>query len=225
MKISVIVPTFNEEKYIGPCLEALLNQKTKADEIIVVDNNSTDNTTSIVQKYPVTLLYEKTQGITPARNTGFNSTSSDILARCDADTIVFPDWIEKIKHNFSTREIIGLTGPAYFYDLPFRTALRKIHSFFYFKMFEKMLHHGNMFGSNMAIARFAWEKVKNEVCLDDHRVHEDMDLSHHLAPYGKIYFDPTLIVSISGRRITQHPFSLIEYPYRGMTSIRTHKKI
>jgi hypothetical protein len=90
-------------------------------------------------------------------------------------------------------------------------------------MFEHMLKHGNMFGSNMAITHSAWEKVKNQVCLDDHKVHEDMDLSHHLAPYGKIYFDPDLIVSISGRRITQHPISLFEYPYRGMKTIRSHK--
>jgi glycosyltransferase involved in cell wall biosynthesis len=223
MKVAVIVPTYNEEKYIGKCIEALLNQDTAADEIIIVDNNSSDNTIGIVQKYPVTLLKEKTQGITPARNTGFNASHCDILARCDADTIVFPDWIEKIKKNFETKPIIGLTGPAYFYDLPFRPVLQRIHTFFYFKMFEHMLKHGNMFGSNMAITKDGWEKVKNQICLDDHKVHEDMDLSHHLSFYGKIIFDPKLLVSISGRRITQHPSSLFEYPYRGMKSIREHK--
>ncbi len=72
MKISVIVPVHNEEKYIGECIESLLKQSVPADEIIIINNNSTDNTVAIVKKYPVKLLNEKKQGITFARNKGLN---------------------------------------------------------------------------------------------------------------------------------------------------------
>ena len=57
--ISVVIPAYNEEKYIENCLKSLLSQEEMPDEIIVVDNNSTDQTSKIVKKYPVTLISEK----------------------------------------------------------------------------------------------------------------------------------------------------------------------
>jgi len=53
MKVSVVVPAYNEEAYIGNCLESLTNQKVKPDEIIVVNNNSTDATVKIAKRFPV----------------------------------------------------------------------------------------------------------------------------------------------------------------------------
>ncbi|HEX8932548.1 MAG TPA: glycosyltransferase family A protein, partial [Patescibacteria group bacterium] len=100
MKISVIIPAYNEEKYIGACIESLLKQNRLPDEIIVVNNNSTDQTAAIASQYPVKVINEKEQGITPARNRGLNEAQYDIIARTDADTILPPDWIEKIKKHF-----------------------------------------------------------------------------------------------------------------------------
>ena len=51
MKVSVVIPVYNEEKYIKNCLESLMKQEEKPDEIIVVDNNCTDETINIVKKY------------------------------------------------------------------------------------------------------------------------------------------------------------------------------
>src|ERR1035437_9820650 len=88
MKVSVVIPAYNEEKYIGACLDSLMDQKEKPDEIIVVNNNSTDNTAKIVKKYPVRLINEEQQGMIPARNRGFNEAKFEIIARTDADTIL-----------------------------------------------------------------------------------------------------------------------------------------
>ena len=64
MKVSVVIPVYNEKKRIKKCLDSLLSQSEKPDEIIVVDNNSTDSTVSIVRKYKgVNLVHEKKQGI------------------------------------------------------------------------------------------------------------------------------------------------------------------
>jgi len=121
MKVSVVIPVYNEEKYIERCLESLQNQQEKADEIIIVNNNSTDKTYDLAKKYPVTIIREPIQGITFARNRGFNTARGDIIARSDADTIIPSDWIKKIKANFQKNKIDALGGTCIFYDFPLQT--------------------------------------------------------------------------------------------------------
>ncbi|HSW98193.1 MAG TPA: glycosyltransferase family A protein [Candidatus Saccharimonadales bacterium] len=109
MKVSVIIPVYNEEAYIHACLESVINQKEPADEIIVVDNNSIDNTPTIAKAFPeVKIVKEAKQGMIPARNKGFNSAKYEIIAKIDADTRVSPDWIQRIKKNFQDESIIGV---------------------------------------------------------------------------------------------------------------------
>ena len=103
MKVSVVIPAFNEEKYIGKCLKSVVNQIMPADEIIVVNNNCTDKTEVIAKKFGARIVKEKVQGMTPARNRGFNSVKYEIIARTDADTVVPKDWIKIIKNNFKKR--------------------------------------------------------------------------------------------------------------------------
>src|SRR6266567_2953645 len=95
LRISVVIPVYNEEKYLGKCLDSLMRQNVKADEIIVVDNNSTDNSVAIAKKYPIRVVFEKTQGMIPARNHGFNEARYEIIARTDADTILPVNWIKR----------------------------------------------------------------------------------------------------------------------------------
>jgi glycosyltransferase involved in cell wall biosynthesis len=68
--ISVIIPAFNEEEFLGNCLLSLKKQDFKDFEIIVVDNNSTDKTGEIAKKFGVILVSEKNQGVAFARNIG-----------------------------------------------------------------------------------------------------------------------------------------------------------
>ena len=97
MKISIIIPAYNEETYIRECLKHVLDQIEPADEIIVVNNNSSDKTVEIIKEFPVTLVNETQQGMIPARNRGFNEATGDILIKTDADTQVPTDWVKKIK--------------------------------------------------------------------------------------------------------------------------------
>ncbi len=223
MTVSVVVPAYNEEKYIGECLEALTNQDEKPDEIIVVDNKCTDHTVSIAQQYPVKIIREEKQGMIFARNAGFNYAKSDIIARCDADVIVPKDWIKKINNNFLNKNIDALTGPAYFYDL-FLAKKTLLPFLLYHYILRIILGHHILAGPNLALAKTLWEKVKNEVCMDDAVVHEDIDLSLHIHRYGKIQFDPSLVVKVSGRRLNSNPLSFfVEYPARLIKTIRIHK--
>ncbi|PIP74986.1 MAG: hypothetical protein CO028_04055 [Candidatus Levybacteria bacterium CG_4_9_14_0_2_um_filter_35_21] len=121
MTVSVVVLAHNEEKYIKKCLDGLINQEEKPDEIIIVDNNCTDKTIDICKEYSVRIVQEKTQGIIAARNTGFNAAKYDIISRCDADSVAPKDWIKKIKENFIKKPIVALGGPVRFYDLPIKS--------------------------------------------------------------------------------------------------------
>src|SRR3990170_5274074 len=99
MRVSLIIPVYNEEESIVKCLESIVNQEEKPDEIIVVDNNCTDKTAEIAQKFGARIVKEKKQGMIYTRNTGFDSAQYEILAKTDADAILPSNWISKIKEN------------------------------------------------------------------------------------------------------------------------------
>lgn len=227
MKVSVVIPAYNEEVYIEKCLCSVINQTMKADEIIVVDNNSTDKTAKIARGLGVNVVSEKTQGMTPARNKGFNTARYDIIARCDADTLVPNDWIEIIKKNFESRDIDGLSGPVYFYDSKFLKSAKTYPSKIIlesFKLMSKGKRH--MMGPNMALTKKIWEKVKDIVVLDDAKVHEDMDLSLKIAKVdGIVAYDKNLVVGISARRLINDPGSyFLEYPVRIVKTFLINEK-
>lgn len=97
--ISVIVPFYNTEKYIGDCISALLVQSYPAEkfEIIMIDNNSIDLSAEIVKRYPsIRLLSQKKQGAYAARNRGIRQARGEIIAFTDSDCAVAPDWLQKI---------------------------------------------------------------------------------------------------------------------------------
>jgi len=225
MKISVVIPAFNEEKYIGSCLKSVNDQEIKADEIIVVDNNSTDKTKSIAEKMGAVVIKEKKQGIIHARNKGFESAKYRIIARCDADVAVPRDWIKKIKQNFENKDIDALSGPIIYHD-SFLKSASILPSHIYLESL-RIISKGNRYllGPNMAIRKSIWLKVKKFVNLNDSRVHEDIDLSLNIIKIGgKIGYDNSLAVNTSSRRIKSKPRSFfLEYPTRIAKTFLTNK--
>jgi len=90
--ISVIIPAYEEQAYLGPCLESLKNRYFDDFELIVVDNNSSDETVRIARDYTDIVLSCPNQGISSARNFGAAHTTGDILCFIDADGIVSEGW-------------------------------------------------------------------------------------------------------------------------------------
>ena len=96
LTLAVVIPAYNEEDTIRACVTAALGQTVPADEIIVVDNQSTDQTGSILREIkedfpeaPLRILQQnQAQGITPARNMGFDAVRSDIIGRIDSDSVL-----------------------------------------------------------------------------------------------------------------------------------------
>ncbi len=223
MKVSVVLPVFNEEEYVAKCLTSLENQIVPADEIIVVDNNCTDQTIAIAKKFnKIRVVKETKQGISFARNRGFNEARSPVVGRIDADSILPRDWVKRIKDDFTKYKIDGLTGPVIFYDFSFKTPA---YAQIYLELF-RLIQKGKdtLIGPNMAITKKIWNKIKNEVCMDNSKVHEDIDLAIHLVKAGgKIKADDKLIAHCSARRLLKHPQSFfVEYPVRLFNTIKIH---
>ena len=94
--ISVIIPAYNEEKYIATTLNSLKKQNYKNVEIIVVANNCTDKTVSIAAQSADIVLQTDIQGISFAKNLGAESAKGEILVFLDADSLVKKDLLEKV---------------------------------------------------------------------------------------------------------------------------------
>lgn len=222
MKLSVVIPAYNEERYLRRCLQSLSEQVVVPDEIIIVDNNSTDNTVAIAQEFPTRIIRESRQGIIYARNTGFDHACFELIARTDADTLLPHDWIKKIQQNFRNQNIAALTGPLAVHDLK---TTKRLTSRSYLD-FMRLLQHGKetLQGPNMALTKAIWQKVRNKLCLDATKVHEDVDLAIHIcAAGGHIGRDNSLVVFTSARRLKNKPFSFFgEYPLRLVKTLVAH---
>jgi glycosyltransferase involved in cell wall biosynthesis len=91
--ISVVIPVFNAERYIAQAIDSVLGQTLAADEIVVVDDGSTDATAEIVRRYQHRVKYrvQQNQGPGAARNLGIRETTGDLLAFLDADDLWLPE--------------------------------------------------------------------------------------------------------------------------------------
>ena len=108
-KVSVIIPTYKEERYIGDTLRAIRKQTYPKYEIIVVDSNSPDKTRNIAKKYADKVINMKYRGVAKARNIGAKKASGDLYVFIDADTIIDRNFIEKIVKIFENdKSISGL---------------------------------------------------------------------------------------------------------------------
>ena len=205
--ISLIIPAYNEEAYLPACLDAVMaNVAGKATEIIVVDNNSTDGTKAVVERYPaVTYVFEPEKGITRARQCGFLSATGDILAYVDADTHPPAGWIEQIWEQFAKNpDLACLSGPYSFYDL---SGLRNAVSAGWFVAARPLygIIGYMLVGGNFAIRHDVLEKMGGfDSSIEFYG--EDVDIAKRAQKQGKVLFHPHFVMPTSGRRMKKQGF-------------------
>lgn len=202
MNVSIVIPVYNEALELDACLQAISKQTVMPFEVIVVDNNSTDNTRDIAAAYSfVKLTTEPKQGVVHARTTGFNAARGEIIARIDADTVIPDDWVAYLQTLFGTTKLDAVSGVAEYYNLSgagfFNRADARLRRYLA-KRLEGAMY---LWGANMAIRKIAWQQIAHEVCMQN-GIHEDYDLGLHLQGHGlAVGFDENLKVGVSSRRI------------------------
>ena len=224
LTLSLIIPAYNEEHHLKDCLDSVAAQTRQPDEVLVIDNNSSDSTAIIARKYPfVTILTEKNQGMIYARNTGFNAATSTLLGRIDADTVLPIDWVEKV-HKFYTNEQnmdMALSGSGYFKNVRFP----KIHSLFIDSFFiTNSLLFGKtlVWGPNMVMPAHIWQHIKDKTCPENPAIYEDVDISLHLKEAGiKTSWMRSLRVGTRQKHLS-NPLKMLQYILRLSGTLKHH---
>ncbi|BCC61857.1 TPA: glycosyltransferase [Bacillus cereus] len=122
--VSVIVPLYNTERYIEQTIQSILNQTYTNVEIIIIDDDSTDNSASIVKEitniHPnkIHYIHQQNQGVSVARNTGIENAAGEYIAFLDSDDLWHPTKLEKqIQSMHANKMNACYCGHSYFYEL------------------------------------------------------------------------------------------------------------
>ena len=103
MKFSIIIPVYNVEKYIVKCIESVINQTYKNYEIIIVNDGTKDKSINLIKNYNITLINQKNQGLSVARNNGIKKATGDYILFLDSDDYLEPELFEKLNENITNK--------------------------------------------------------------------------------------------------------------------------
>lgn len=156
MKTSVLIIAHNEEQHIARCIESVINQTQKPDEVVLIVHNSTDETLSIAKRHPITVIpYTGPAGITYARIEGLRHVQGDVILCTDGDSYVAKNWVEEMSRVLNQNKVLvgswmKFSGTAFGWFANFFNKLRSVKT----KNIERMI-----WGPSMAF----WGKDKELV--------------------------------------------------------------
>lgn len=222
MKLSFVIPAYNEENYLGDCLASIKREaggKNYDLEIIVVNNASTDKTKELALSYEgVRVIDEPQKGLVRARQAGALSATGDLIANIDADTRLTKGWLEKVFNNFNDPKLMGLSGPERFFDLPWYFNIASYLFYFLgwiaYHFTQLVWHEGAMMqGGNFIIRRTALEQAGGFNVGQFDFYGEDTDIACRVAKVGKTRFDFGLLMLASGRRFKKEGYVTLTWRY------------
>lgn len=203
-RVSVVIPVKDDARLLERSLRDLGRQTHRPDEVIVVDNASSDDTAAVAGRYGARVVFESRAGIPAAASAGYDAATGDLVLRCDADCRLPADWVARAVRAFDDPSVAAITGTARFWDLPPRARrFSRLLSGAYLGAYRVgtgvALGHVPLFGSNLGLRKTAWDAVRDSVHRDDAELHDDLDLSIHLGSRQRIRFVRDLVVGISWR--------------------------
>lgn len=218
--ISVVIPAFNEEKFIERTLTSLMNQDFKDFELIVVDNSSHDRTGQIAERFGAKVIFEPKEGVGYSRQAGFMAAEAPIIATTDADTIVPPNWLSKILKAFDRDpELVAFGGFHALYNGPFLARFAVRYLIFIPWIFDRIFTGGwSLSGANLAVRKRAFLRIGG--FNTKLKLSEDSDLSQRLRSVGRVGLDMGFRVETSGRRYGNGLFiAIMQYFPNGLARI------
>lgn len=195
MNITVAIPCYNGAKFIGGCIESVLSMNTIPDSVIVVDDGSEDESSAIINNYPVTCIQHKQNlGLSSARNTALATAKTDIILFIDADTKADKFLLDQILVCFLQHKITGVGGRG--------IEVNRNSIYDEWRHYHASQGHGNMpkknvehlFGLCMAYQRHALLEIGGfDVSLRSNA--EDIEVGYRLVDAGhNLFYLPSAIV-------------------------------
>lgn len=212
MRLSVIVPAYNEEAYLAESLqcasvELRANTSKGPFEIIVVDNASTDRTAEIAAGFPeVRVVREPRKGLTRARQRGLEEAQGEILAFVDADTRMPPGWIGRVLHTYESGDrVVCVSGPYVYHDVSMvKKALVRLYWLLAAKPMYRLTRYMAV-GGNFAASKDALVTIGGfDTTISFYG--EDTNIARRLSQVGKVVFDMGLVMQTSARRLRAEGF-------------------
>lgn len=197
---SIVIPCYNEANYIGATLDSLQAQDTTASfEIIIVDNNCSDQTVSIASNRGTRIITEKTSGVCCARQAGTQAARGEIVISTDADTLFSPHWLSTIEAAFQRNSrCIAVAGPCRYYNGPWwgKAYPRLLFGgvYWYYRLTGRPFY---ITATNIAFKKSAWEGYDVTATQGG----DELTLLHSLRKKGKIVFNNSNPVFTSARRL------------------------
>lgn len=203
MRISVVIPSFNEERNIVACLESLNHQTVPREEyeIIVVDGGSKDSTRELAEPYADLVFIQTSKKVGGARNDGAMKTTGAILATTDADCIIPRNWLDVILDDFARYpDVVQLYGPV---D-PIEKTIKNHISLGLANHFARLGYYTHTLyytlGCNTAFRKDAFIGAGMYRCID---AGDDLEIAWRMKEKGRVLFDSRMRVGFSMRRYEQ----------------------
>lgn len=201
--VSLVIPAYNEEKYIAHTLEKILKETTeKFLEIIVIDNASTDKTREIAEQFEgIKVITENKKGVLYAREKGFREAKGDIIAYMDADSYFMEGWLKMLINEFQkNEELVCLSGICKYYDSP---KWQKFLVWIYWHIFAMPIYRilgYMMISGNFAIRKTVLEKMDG---FDTNITFygDDTNTARRASKFGKVKFKTDFYIYTSARRL------------------------
>jgi glycosyltransferase involved in cell wall biosynthesis len=191
--VSIIIPSYNEEKYIVHSLQSIFNQSIirqypELFEIILVDGRSTDNTVNIAKLFPsVKIVFEPRKGKLTARNTGIDHASGNIILAADSDRIYPTNSFNALLKPFQDNNVIGTCGSNVYSDIGIFGYIQPIG---YTSLW--LLHPSRLDGGNSAFRKEYFYKTGkfndqiNQINFNEVVLEEEINLGLKLSQFGRI---------------------------------------
>jgi len=202
LKISVIIPAYNAARFLPRCLKSVFAQTLKPDEVIVVDDGSTDNTAALAAELGATVISQTNSGLADARNTGIRNASGEWIALLDVDDLWTPEKLERQAACIRPETVLVYTGIRVFDDGGVRDARPAIDAI---SARKELRYHNPITPSTVLIRREAFMQVGGfhkglHAC-------EDWELWFRLLPLGQFeaVSDPLTEYYIHPKSLSANP--------------------
>ncbi|MPY86381.1 MAG: glycosyltransferase [Luteitalea sp.] len=205
--VTVIVCAYNEERYLGACLQSLQSQTLLPDQIIVVNNASSDGTGQVAAAVPgVHLLDEPRRGLVVAREAARHAATGELLLWLDADCRAPREWVDRLVRRFEADpRVVAVSGPCRFYDWhPFGRVVLWAYDHTVAPLTHLLVHHALrrgaiLYGGNFGVRRETLAAIGGfDTSIEFHG--EDTNLARRLRPHGRLVLAHNCYLRTSARR-------------------------